>query len=532
MRKSGDGQPTRIIDVPLTVGMRTFETGYAIGPQPRALQNMLRVARSAGGRSFGWANVIGSTAVADLTDLGDPAHTNKYLLGLGSAFERPYAAGVFDTGLGASHLGLWDVLGNDAKHGAATVPITDDDQTARFPAAIAYWPTQATVYYSHIATAGKPRQFTLGVESEYAPLPVFRGAAAMIVHLDRLWLAVPNLAGFTATTTTIYYTDPLDPATIRANNFLLIPDQVRCMARASVGDLDASAQAHLIIGCRDSIYVLDGDPRAGNAVLRLLSNQLGIQAQTLIQETPYGAICLATDGELYLIPPGASAMQPIGTPVRNLFGQYANIPRANGPANLLWNSPYLYVWGSDAGQNALICDMTIPAQMEWTGPHANYSVLAMGGVRIGETASSGVRLFLAEQTGDATSSGAMHVYEVAAQTDGTQHVQTGYLFEPNHDMILRRVSVGVYRKAANVNGAIGVTVTLPDGTTQSVGWTPATTTLSQDDLVSTLVGSFPANPRGNFLVLSASGSVGKLLDLLWLRAEVTIVALQDSFSAR
>lgn len=183
-----------------------------------------------------------------------------------------------------------------------------------------------------------------------------RGCAALTVHLDRLWMLTAPIDTLT-TDSELWYTDPFDLTTIRAANMLQILGRGTCLIPASFGAIDSTGVPHLIIGCKESVVVLDGDPILGGglqASLRTISQGVGILNSHAAALTSYGVFLLGTDGDLWLIPPGAQTMIPVGGQIRNHLGinnmTYVVDTQANAAGSLVWFPPYLYIYpGGETG---------------------------------------------------------------------------------------------------------------------------------------------------------------------------------------
>jgi hypothetical protein len=331
--------------------------------------------------------------------------------------------------------------------------------------------------------------------------------------------------------TLVFFTDPLDPATIRANSFLQIPDQVRCMARTGVGDLDAAAQSHLVFGCRNSIWILDGDPRAGNAILRQLTANLGVQAQTLMAETQFGLVMLATDGQLYLLGGGATNLQPLGTPVRDQFAQYTDIPRLTQPATLVWNPPLLHVYGIRSTTGSLICDLSDPATPIWTGPHVPGNVDAltngvMGAIVRPQTSTTADTIYLAEWG----VVGGMHIFDLDTTGSGrSQELRTGAVSVAGHDVACNRV-IGEFIRQTDGED-ITVTAYSPAGS-EFVRALPAAGSSTGVNPIVRHVFTFTTPVHGDALVFKMIAQGGGQLNLVRWWAEIRIEPAQQSVSAR
>lgn len=199
------------------------------------------------------------------------------------------------------------------------------------------------------------------------------GATALIVHLDRLWMAKPepNPTRY-GRSTSIYFTDPLNWRMIRPENFIVIEDRIVAMASPSSGGIGVGGQAQLLFFGVDSISVLDGDPTQGNAFLRILANNIGVTNCHSVVETPYGVVILATDEQVYLIPPGAQRVIPIGDAIRaNIkYNRTDNISAGQPPAQLFWHTPYVYLVMANTLESYMF-DLSKPDNPKWWGPNTS-----------------------------------------------------------------------------------------------------------------------------------------------------------------
>jgi hypothetical protein len=191
------------------------------------------------------------------------------------------------------------------------------------------------------------------------------GAAALAIHLDRLWL-LKN--GF------LYYTDPLNIDSIRTTNVIRTTGQGRCLVPGQYGAIDTSGVPHLIIASANSVQVLDGDPQLGGGLqadLRTLSDNVGFASAHAAALTPYGVFGLGTDGGLWLIPPGCQTMQDVGGPIRDRLGinNKTSTVDLDGTAtgSLCWLDPYLYIFPGGETSHFYIAEPT-PQGVKYWGP--------------------------------------------------------------------------------------------------------------------------------------------------------------------
>ena len=180
-------------------------------------------------------------------------------------------------------------------------------------------------------------------------------AAGLAVHLDRLWMLTS--AAQTGRPAECWFTDPFNLDAIGPNNVVLIPDEGRGLAPGQFGTIDTSGVPHLIIGCANSVYVLDGDPQFGGGLqadLRALSVGVGVLSSHAMALTPFGVFFLGTDADLWLIPPGCQTMTAVGAPIRNHLGLNnltGELDADLAPTgSLVWFPPYLYIFpGGETG---------------------------------------------------------------------------------------------------------------------------------------------------------------------------------------
>ena len=173
------------------------------------------------------------------------------------------------------------------------------------------------------------------------------GAAALTTHLDRLWL----LTAGDGARAKLWYTDPLNLTSIRTTNVIQIPGRGQCLIPAHFGGVDNSVTPRLIIGCSNSVLVLDGDPQLGGGLqadLRTIISGVGIQSSQAAALTPFGVFFLGTDGDLWLIAPGAPSASAVGGPILNALGRnhVSGALETGGDATgaIAWLSPYLYIF--------------------------------------------------------------------------------------------------------------------------------------------------------------------------------------------
>lgn len=370
-------------------------------------------------------------------------------------------------------------------------------ETARLQRASAAAATTYRLSTSGTPAANTPITFTAAGAAQPS---LFKGNSALIVHLDRLWLAKQQLTAAGRPRTLVWYTDPLDPTTVRATNFVDILDYVTCLFRASSSPIDIGAAAHLCFGAHNSVWVLDGDPTQGNAVLRRLVFGIGIADASCVAATPYGAVVLATDGQFYLIPPGAQEMVPIGSGNRDQAALFdvAVFPGRVANASLAWVSPYVYYCPGDINA-CWVLDFSRGASepARWWGPLTTFINsggawgvrLFSAGVEDGRNGSTKLRIGSTALASIAT----IYELDVTAEQVANRQVvlRTGAIRVPHHRVKLGRLVLVTTRKSAGTT--ITVTAYKADGASQTVTLAPKTTALTPTkDILAQTVFTFDA----------------------------------------
>lgn len=378
-------------------------------------------------------------------------------------------------------------------------------------------PRASKVYYLLSTSGATIRSLTDNVTN----CPSF--AAALAVYLDRLWLLEGQLTGQSK----LWYTDPLDLDSIRTTNVIQVPDCGTCLVPAQFGAIDTSGVPHLIIGCANSIYVLDGDPQLGGGLqadLRTLSVGVGIANSHAAAVTPFGVFFIGSDGCLWHIPPGAQQMQNVGGPIENHLGVNnqtgaSDIGLTASKSQLAWFPPYLYLFpgGETAwayvvevrGQEGLAfwgpvtlhSDLTTRPAVIATPPH-NMSLAAPSGpgaylpsvhsVDISVT-DEAARYLAFDQATTATGS-----YPNGSNLSRTCRVRSGLLNVPGHRVQARRVILEVVKVPATSTPATvawSVDVYDEQGNTVAGVLTPESTPASgtyDPDVTMTLHFAIPA----------------------------------------
>ena len=204
------------------------------------------------------------------------------------------------------------------------------------------------------------------------------GCGALAVHLDRLWL----LEAKGTITNKLWYTDPFNLDSIRTTNVLQFPDKGMALFPGQFGTIDTSGVPHLVIGCANSVYVLDGDPILGGGLqadVRVLGVGVGMISSQAGCVTPYGVFFLGTDGDLWHIPPGCQSMAPVGGPIRNHLGINNRTGEidADGTATgtLAWLDPYLYIFPGGETSWALLAQPSTQGEPTFWGPITTSSTI-------------------------------------------------------------------------------------------------------------------------------------------------------------
>jgi hypothetical protein len=288
------------------------------------------------------------------------------------------------------------------------------------------------------------------------------GAAALAVHLDRLWMLESG---------SVFYTDPFDITSIRSSSEIQILGSGRCLISGQFGDVDTSGVPHLVIASANSVQVLDGDPQLGGGVqasLRTLSTTVGVDSAHAACLTPWGVFLLGTDGNLWRIPPGCQTMEPVGDPIRdrlqlnNLTG--AVDQDATATSSIIWFDPYLYIYPGGETAHFYIAEVTSSGLTFW-GPHTGVNDDNGGRVAVIRSPLSSltthsltgahvpsVHSVTITPTAGAAKSLAFDTRSTATGTypNGTQVnrgalMQTGALNVPGHTVKIQRVILEILR---------------------------------------------------------------------------------------
>lgn len=384
---------TQLVEIDLRSGITTNESLSVIGPRLWQTQNSAwdyRYPRNIGTAQGPWMHrqplafpsrdALTFTGAKSFRDIGFTANggvTTAGVLLIGANSSDQYTAWPDTAGAALSFAGgvtrftissaskllgcsvKWENPGNDPNGGSPTT-----DGVTVFSHIL------GTHVYYLLDSASTIRSLT----SDVTNCPA--GAAALAIHLDRLWL-LKN--GF------LYYTDPLNIDSIRTTNVIRTTGQGRCLVPGQYGAIDTSGVPHLIIASANSVQVLDGDPQLGGGLqadLRTLSDNVGFQSAHAACVTPYGVFGLGSDGGLWIIPPGCQAMQEVGGPIRDRLGinnktQTVDLD-GNATGSLCWLDPYLYIFPGGETGHFYIAEPT-PQGIKYWGPILGNSTYATGG---------------------------------------------------------------------------------------------------------------------------------------------------------
>lgn len=377
---------TQLVELDLRGGVVTNESPYVIGRRLRLAQNCVwnyPYPRSSALNPTAWLlrqpltfpqrAALAFTGAKSFRDIGfcfnSAATFDKYvaLIGcntsnqyamwgdLGGA-EIPFAGGVtrVTVSAGSKTLGCSAYWINPGTNPATGAPSAD--------AVLVFSHPLATHVYYLLDAAASIRSLT--TDTTNCPA----GAAALAVHLDRLWLLQANATG----TSKIWYTDPFNLDAIRTTNVVQVVGYGTCLIPGQYGAIDTSGVPHLIIGTVNAVYVLDGDPQLGGGLqadLRTLTEGVGMASSHVAALTPYGVFYLATDGNLWHIPLGCQAAVPVGESMRNVLGTN-NLTGVldEETGSVVWLNPYLYVYPGGETGYCYIAEPTVDGIARWWGP--------------------------------------------------------------------------------------------------------------------------------------------------------------------
>jgi len=313
------------------------------------------------------------------------------------------------------------------------------------------------------------------------------GPSLLYYHLNRLFLLYRST---TSRRSLAFFSDAVDPQTIRGTNFLDVPDLGTAMFRSSASDLDISEQANLFIAGESSISILEGDPTLGNATYRLLKKSFGISSSRQIVETSEGAVFLATDGMVYIIPRGSLEPIPISERVRDIADRF------NPTLFFGFRKPYLYLF---VGTKFYMADLSSLQDVYWSGPHTSTPEIAYEGGMVSDNP------FLPNESYTATSVGQNNMGSVSSLIINDSHInfktqtfQTGYIAEGDAFVRFKR-SIFVFQNDA-LNQHYRLTVTDSLGRTDFVDFIVPGSALIVDRTTEVLV-TLPVALGGEFFFM-------------------------------
>lgn len=513
----------KTVAIPLGSGSVTFASGLEIGPQFTKTQNIVKNYVPFSGAAQAPFGIPDLPTTVDAVSFDPPA---EFPRGIGAY----YGSSAFNTGYftGATRASNSIQEIYNIQTGQVLVGGTDLVSAAEFknmPWSFAYMgniATPATYVSRNVASTKKKIVFNGSgfILQDYTPNLDPGRAWVLYAHLNRLWLSTSDVWGRRSL---VYFSDPFDPDIIRANNWLDIPDYVNAMFRANPSDLDLGSVAHLLFGCSNSIWVLDGDPTLGNAVLRQVVKGVGIRNQSLVAETNVGTAYLATDNMVYLMPMGATLPLPISPKVRNQFDDAVE-------TTLGWREPYLYVFSGNEG-DIWICDLTNFQNPEWWGPHkvstlstsfsgflSDHSYVPPSSSLIGGEVNNVFVL-------DYANAQALKI--VNGVTEHAESVfQTGYISEPDHDVAFWR-SVLAFQQTDTLQEFV-LTVTNNAGNAAVANFSVPAAAGSDREYKLTV--TVPVHIRGDFFFLKLSTKEGQKQDMTNIRrwlVEYRVIPKQD-----
>lgn len=446
MAALGQREDVKRLRIPVEESIVTFASGYEIGPRLRVCKNLVHNyirSSSAAVFPFGEPVLPGlSTAVTLVKAPIDPIGpvTNPSLMGgwLSSIGNSSYwvvadvAGGlrrIFNVETGARLAFIGSVWGVDSG-----LPSFAFAPNISVPTLFVVIPNEAKKKIIETSPGSGTFQ-AVDYSPVFDPGPVDQ----IYYHLNRLFQA-QHLDGRRSL---IFFTDPINTDIIRGNNFLDVPDHTTVMFRASPSDVDLGSQAHLIIGCKSSIHILDGDPTLGNAVFRQLKKTFGIATSRQVAETSEGACFIGTDSLIYLMPRGGTEPIPISGFIRDKF-LYTNTNLILG-----WQFPYLYVF--EGSQRIWLGDMGNSQQgIYWTGPHAVSQLFGIHGY-FSDHPFELNKTFVSILDG-----GIAKTARFSGFSNNGQILETGYISEPDCDVVFKRAIFDMVQ--ASVDRAFRLTV--------------------------------------------------------------------------
>lgn len=356
-----------------------------------------------------------------------------------------------------------------------------------------------------------------------------------LIHLDRFWvLQSPGNGRSTA-----YYSDPIDKNTFRVESFVPIPADGTCMFRCNVGAIDPGAASHLLFGTTTSIWVLDGDPTTGSGVLRRLTFDVGIADRSCVAETSFGAVFLGTDGQFWLIPPGATQTVPLG---HRMLTKHFNADFTAARSSLAWLSPYIVY--SDNSKDVWFADLSpIISQKEpkWWGP-VSPTPFSVDTGAIDSFVPDAVRLFgTTPEAGPSYSNSVFYGWtqqqlsqldvitrgSTGTLTGRSAQVKTGFLSVEDHKVELMRVVVEM--TAPEDDYPLSVSAITTKGTVVTVSRTVTGVAAPDSNILTKVVFDFASSPVvGDAFMLMLTWPETVMPDTHRAFAEVRLQPKQDS----
>jgi len=244
------------------------------------------------------------------------------------------------------------------------------------------------------------------------------GPSVVYYHLNRIFLLYRSTFGRRSL---VFFSDAVDPQTIRGTSFIDVSDLGTAMFRSSASDLDISEQANLFIAGEESISILEGDPTLGNATFRVLKKNLGITSGRQFVETSEGVCFLGTDGMLYIIPRGSLEPIPIGERIRN-------IPDRFDPSLFFgFRKPYLFLFKT---ASFYMADLSNLQDVYWSGPHNSREVVPYAGGMASDNPFEESQIYTTTAFGQ-NNMGSISSLAINDNTNtfGPQILETGYVAE-------------------------------------------------------------------------------------------------------
>lgn len=546
-------RPTQLVEIDLRSGVVTNESPYVIGPRLRLAQNSVwnyPYPRSSALTPTAWLlrQPLTFPQRAALTFTGAKSFRDIGFCFNGDPKFDKYVALI---GCNTSNqLAMWGDLGGAEIAHAGGVTRSTISAGSRILGCSAYWinpgtdpnggaPTSdAVLVFSHPLATHVYYLLDAGASirsltSDTTNCPA--GAAALAIHLDRLWLLQANATG----TSKVWYTDPLNLDSIRTTNVVQVIGYGTCLIPGQYGAIDTSGVPHLIIGTKNAIYVLDGDPQLGGGLqadLRTLTEGVGMANSHCAALTPYGVFFLATDGNLWHIPLGCQTATPVGEATRNVLGTNNLTGVLDDEVDsVVWLNPYLYVFPGGETGYFYIAEPTVEGIARWWGPvrgdqvntAARQAVIRAPRENLSIHAPSGAQVTsLHSVDGTPVAAAARYLafdprtaqtgaYPNGANTNRTPTIRTGLINVPGHRVQPVRVILETMAiPAVSGNPAVWI-VTLTDekGTAYTATLTPESSppTGTGDDSTAVYTQHFsvpgmPASRAFSVIITTAAGT--------------------------